>query len=486
MANVLVIGAGLNGLSSAMLLALDGHEVTVVERDPGAPEPDPGAAWEQWARPGVNQFRLPHLVLCRWNQLMRRELPQVVDRLREQGALQWNIADAMPDRLTGGRRDGDERFDEVTARRPVLEGALASCANETYGLTVRRGVGVAGLRTLGDGVDGGAPRVVGVRTEAGEDIDADLVVDVSGRRSPVRRWLADIGTRPPLEEIDESGNIYYTRHFRSADGSIPETQTFLLQEHESLSLITLPADNGTWSVVLTAAATDAALRPLRDPEVWMRTVARYPMVEPWLEGEPITGVDLIAKLEDRWHGLVVDGDPVVTGFVGLGDAWACTSPALGRGASIGLTHACLLRDLLREVDVHDHEHLARTWSERTEATVGELFRMTRTFDNHRLAEMQADAAGARYEPEDPGWAMTKAMAAAALADPDIVRARLEIINLLATPPEVFARPGIAERVVALGSGAPRYSHPGPDRAELLALVGGRVRSGSRHPTPVSG
>jgi 2-polyprenyl-6-methoxyphenol hydroxylase-like FAD-dependent oxidoreductase len=320
------------------------------------------------------------------------------------------------------------------------------------------------------------PRVVGVRTEAGEDIDADLVVDVSGRRSPAAKWLAGIGCRAPLEEVDDCGALYYARHFRSSDGSVPRTETFLLQEHDSGSVITLPADNGTWSVVLTTVAADAALRPLRDPDVWMRTVARYPLAEPWLHGEPITGVDVMAKLEDRWRGLVVEGDPVVTGFVGLGDAWACTSPALGRGASIGLAHACLLRDLLREVDVRDHDLLARTWSERTEANVGQLFRMTRTFDHHRLAEMQADATGDRYEPEDPGWAMTKAMAAASFVDPEILRARLEIANLLATPPEIFARPGIAERVVALGSGAPRYGCPGPDRAELLALVGHRERA----------
>ena len=33
MAEVLVLGAGLNGLATAMLLAGDGHTVTVLERD---------------------------------------------------------------------------------------------------------------------------------------------------------------------------------------------------------------------------------------------------------------------------------------------------------------------------------------------------------------------------------------------------------------------------------------------------------------------
>ena len=42
MAEILVLGAGLDGLSTAMLLARDGHQVTVLERDPA--EPPPAAA----------------------------------------------------------------------------------------------------------------------------------------------------------------------------------------------------------------------------------------------------------------------------------------------------------------------------------------------------------------------------------------------------------------------------------------------------------
>ena len=63
-AEILVLGAGLGGLSTAMLLARGGHQVTVLERDPA--EPPPAAqAWEAWERRGINQFRLPHLMLPR-------------------------------------------------------------------------------------------------------------------------------------------------------------------------------------------------------------------------------------------------------------------------------------------------------------------------------------------------------------------------------------------------------------------------------------
>jgi glycine/D-amino acid oxidase-like deaminating enzyme len=74
--NVVVIGGGLVGLSTAMLLARDGHHVTVLERDP-APPPAPADAWRDWERRGVNQFRLPHAFLPRFRQLLDAELPDV-------------------------------------------------------------------------------------------------------------------------------------------------------------------------------------------------------------------------------------------------------------------------------------------------------------------------------------------------------------------------------------------------------------------------
>jgi phytoene dehydrogenase-like protein len=53
MAEVLVLGAGLNGLATAMLLAGDGHTVTVLERDAAEPAGGADDLWEGWRRQGV-------------------------------------------------------------------------------------------------------------------------------------------------------------------------------------------------------------------------------------------------------------------------------------------------------------------------------------------------------------------------------------------------------------------------------------------------
>ena len=267
MARIAVIGAGVGGLTTAMLLARDGHEVVVVERDPAPPPESAEEAWDAWERRGVNQFRLLHYFLPRFRVTLDAELPEVVQAALEMGALLHNPIALAPPEVTGGARPGDERHEAVTARRPVMEAALGRVAASTPGLTIRRGVGVAGLET-GTPVADGIPHVRGVRTDAGELIAADLVVDGTGRRSALPSWLAAIGARRPVEELEDSGFVYYGRYFRSLDGSLPFAFGPPLQHYDSVSVLALPADNGTWGVGFITSAGDPALRALRDPQVW--------------------------------------------------------------------------------------------------------------------------------------------------------------------------------------------------------------------------
>ncbi len=60
MAAIVVCGGSVIGLATAILLAREGHEVTVLEAD-GAPVPaDAAQAWDRWDRKGVAQFHQPH------------------------------------------------------------------------------------------------------------------------------------------------------------------------------------------------------------------------------------------------------------------------------------------------------------------------------------------------------------------------------------------------------------------------------------------
>src|SRR5262249_39526417 len=81
------------------------------------------------------------------------------------------------------------------------------------------------------------------------------------------------GGRPPLEEAEDSGFIYYSRFFRSTTGRPPQFRAGLLSHFESFSILSLPGDANTWSVTVYIAAGDSALKGLHDLRPWTALVA---------------------------------------------------------------------------------------------------------------------------------------------------------------------------------------------------------------------
>jgi 2-polyprenyl-6-methoxyphenol hydroxylase-like FAD-dependent oxidoreductase len=464
MASVVMVGGGIAALTTAMLLADDGHTVTVLERDPDGPV-TPSAAWERWERRGVSQFRLPHLFVGRFRVELERELPRVVKALDQAGALRFNpLALALPDPA------GAHEHEMLTGRRPVMESVVAQMAESTPGITLRRGVTVAGLLT--EEPSGPVARVSGVRTASGERVAGDLVVDATGRRSRLGGWLRDCGAAPPAEEMEDSGFVYYARHFTSADGTVPASKGPGLQEHGSVSSLTLPADNGTWAVVIVASSADRALRGLHDAARWSAAVRSMPLVAHWIDAEPLDArVVTMSGIEDRHRCLVVGGEPVATGVVALADAWACTNPSLGRGVSLGVLHGRILRDTLRRSDPAAARQFALDFHDATMTGVEPWYRATVRYDRHRLAEIDARIRGLTYDPGDAEWDGIRGIQFAAGRDLECLRASLDMINVLRTPAEVLGQPGILAKAQFAGTGWREQPFPGPTRSELVAIAG---------------
>jgi hypothetical protein len=242
-----------------------------------------------------------------------------------------------------------------------------------------------------------------------------------------------------------------------------------LQEYGTISVLTLPADNGTWGLGLVASAKDKTMRALKNLDVWTNVIKSMPLCAHWLDGEPLDDqVAVMAKIEDRHRTFVLDGDPVATGVVALADSWACTNPSVGRGVSIGTVHAVGLRDLLHDMPT-DPVALQQQWHDVTMATAEPWFRSTLAFDEGRLAEIDALLEDRPFEPT-PEFEIGKALGTAAGKDPEMLRALLGTANVLTLPDEVIGRPGMFERVVELGSGWREEQLPGPNRDELVAFA----------------
>src|SRR5205823_1493432 len=57
----------------------------------------------------------------------------------------------------------------------------------------------------------------------------------------------------------------------------------------------------------------------------------------------------MAGVMDRHRRFILEGRPVATGLVAVGDAWACTNLSAGRGLSVGAVHTQMLPQLDRAI-----------------------------------------------------------------------------------------------------------------------------------------
>ena len=149
MARIVVIGGGVGGLTSAMLLARDGHEVTVLERDAAEPPATADDAWNSWERRGVNQFRMIHLFAPRFRALLDAELPDVIEEAEALGAIRFNAMQLVPEEMIGGYREADAEF-TMRLRAPPRDGDRAVARVRAHararGAARRRGRGAPDRR----------------------------------------------------------------------------------------------------------------------------------------------------------------------------------------------------------------------------------------------------------------------------------------------------------------------------------------------------
>jgi 2-polyprenyl-6-methoxyphenol hydroxylase-like FAD-dependent oxidoreductase len=283
-----------------------------------------------------------------------------------------------------------------------------------------------------------------------------------GRRSPAFKWITETGGRSPVEETHNSKFTYYSQFFSGK--TLPRRIGPGLMPMGIFSILTILGDNDTWSITLYAPAGNQALRALRDPATFRRVVAACPMQAHWLDGTPITPILPMAGIGDRHRRFVIDGEPVVTGFVALGDAAICTNPAAGRGVSLGLLHAQVLRKAVR-AHIGDFSTFATAYDAETERQVTPFSRNQLAADRIRIAEMNAHFDGT--SPPAPHPDLSRFFAAAR-QDADVFRAMLESYMCLTPLDEAMARPHVATKMAEFKGPVPPPPVP-IDRERLFGL-----------------
>lgn len=354
-----VIGGSIAGLLAARVLLDHFEQVTLVERDRFPQTPV--------ARPGVPQANQVHVLLTQGQRILEQLFPGLTDELTAAGAptVDW-IADWIVLGAWGWGQRSASGFTGYTCSRTFLEWVLRQRLTQNKRLQIIEKCQVTELVT-----NSNKSQVIGVRWRyrAGlnsttppqtQQLAADLVVDATGRNSPMSKWLVALGYPSPQETIVNSFLGYASRWYQRPEGFEADWQgaTIMSKPLETgRGGVLYPVEGNRWVVTLGGIGRDYPptneagflefARSLRSPIIY----------EAIKDAQPLSPVYGYRRTENRWyHYEKLSSLP--EGVVVIGDAVCAFNPVYGQGITVAAMAALTLDKCLQQQFQHNHHSVA--------------------------------------------------------------------------------------------------------------------------------
>ncbi|GAA0948256.1 FAD-binding monooxygenase [Nonomuraea longicatena] len=439
----IVLGGSMAGLLAARVLSESFAEVVIVDRDV--------LEGVTTARRGVPQGRHVHGLLARGQQILEELFPGFTSGAiaagvptGDLGELRWFFGGAK-------LKPSPTGLVCVSATRPMLESHVRArvIALPNVSLIERADiVGVAADRSGG--------RVTGARIHrhaegsAEEVLEADLVVDATGRGSRTPVWLEELGYARPAEDRVKIDISYTSRVYRLADESI-------LNGDLSINPIATPAaprgaffsriEDGKCALSLTGVLGDSAPT---DPEGFLEFTRSLPVPDIYeivRQAEPLTDAVVYrypASVRRRYERL----SRFPAGLIVLGDAACSFNPAYGQGMTVAALEAMTLREHLTRgmpEAAGFHEAIAQVIDVPWDMAVGGDLGFPQVQGPRPLKMRISNAFVAKVQ-------------AAATRDPEVTRAFMRVAGMVESPAALM-RPSMLLRV--LRNGKPPGPVPAP-------------------------
>ena len=429
----LVIGSSIAGLLAARALSEAYSEVIVLDRDelPYGPV----------ARGGVPQIRHAHGLLAGGREAMEELLPGLTADLVAAGATAGDAQESMDYYVGTGRYPtGTSGLTAVAVSRVLLEWTIRRRVAETPGVVFYDRSSVLDLMFSEDG-----RRVTGLvvssvdRPGSPRRLEADLVVDASGRTSRTPEWLERRGFQPPEEERVRCDISYATRRFRRRPGDAGTALAILQPASAAVPGPASSSPRRTTSGSRGSPGTTVSghRRSCPSSSRMRGRSRRRPSPRSSSGSNPSTTAAPTGSRPACGAG-TSDCVDVPDGILVIGDALCSFDPAFGQGMSTAALEAVALRAALAE----GREDLGRR-----------LLPPRGAVHRHAVADRRRrDAAGTRdHGTQADGGRLVgsylNALRYAAVDDPKLARAFLRVAHMTA-PPQSLMTPGLAARVFA--------------------------------------
>jgi 2-polyprenyl-6-methoxyphenol hydroxylase-like FAD-dependent oxidoreductase len=342
-----VIGGSLAGLCAGRVLSDHFDSVVVIDRDAYPAEPED--------RAGVPQGRHVHALLARGRREFNRLFPAFDERMLAGGALEvdfpWEFAVLRPYGWAERERSGIPTF---FASRGLLEWVIRGLFRELPNVELVERTDVTRLL----GTESGEKRVTGIEARSRDGgattkIEADLVVDASGRSTKAPKWFGDLGVEPPEESVVDPFAGYSTRWYQAPD-PWPTDWWWKgvwidIKEPEYLTAgVMFPTEQNRFLITIASAARnyppkdeagfDAKLEELRSP-----LLAKAAAIS-----KPLSTVYSNRSMANRFRHYERSKE-TLAGFLAIGDSVCGFNPVYGQGMSVAATCAGVLERSLRRL-----------------------------------------------------------------------------------------------------------------------------------------
>ena len=430
--HAIVIGASVAGLVAARALSAHFRRVTVLDRDQTPAETGP--------RPGVPQGRHIHVVLPGGVRALDRLFPGLFEEMVRAGSQPFDYGQSRFHLCGRWMPRFDTELRTLAQTRPLLEGHVRRRVRELSNVQLIFGATVASLALESSQVNGLCAQYSG--RARSETLNADLVVDATGRNTRLPRWLVDKGY-PAVAETNVGIDLgYATGRFRPPETLRPTHPMLYIVGHppgETRVGVRVLVEHGEIFGAMGGYHGDYPPADLSGFLEFARSLCRPEVFDVLSRCELLSPISRyrIPSAKRRHFGRMAR---FPNGVLPIGDAICSFDPAFGQGMTVAALEAEALTECLarhRRIG----EEFRRDYLRRVDAIVDVPWALS-CGENFKYPQTTG--------PRPLSFPLTRMYKdrVAACEDSAVVHDFYRVISLSA-PPRILLRPRVVARTLGL-------------------------------------